>query len=89
MIGFLGGVFVMYLAFCIVLINKYGEPIFGALMGGQQLYETAEAITYSVIPPYLPFLAIGISVVVGLISGYFPARRATRISAIEAMRSEG
>lgn len=90
MIGFLGGVFGNVLGFFASwLINKYGEPIFGALMGGQQFYETAEAITYSVIPPYLPFLAIGISVVVGLISGYFPARRATRISAIEAMRSEG
>jgi len=44
--------------------------------------------TYSIIPFYLPFLGLGISIVVGLLSGYFPARRATKISAIEAMRTE-
>ncbi len=90
MIGFLGGILGNALGFLASwLINRFGEPIFGALMGGQQLYESTEAITYSVIPPYLPFVALAISVVVGLISGYFPARRATKISAIEAMRSEG
>jgi ABC-type antimicrobial peptide transport system permease subunit len=89
MIGFLGGVVGVgfgYLAS--YLINKYGQPLFGALMtGGRPMGDVAEA-TYSIIPFYLPLLGLTISVVVGLLSGYFPARRATKISAIEAMRTE-
>ncbi len=45
--------------------------------------------TFAVIPFYLPFAAIGLSVLVGVLSGYFPARRATKIRTIEAMKSEG
>lgn len=89
MIGFIGGttgVGISYLAS--FLINKYGGPIFGALMGGGMATGDMTAATYSIIPPYLPLLGLGISVGVGLLSGYFPARRATKISAIEAMRTE-
>lgn len=89
MIGFIGGVIgvgVSYLAS--FLINRYGAPIFGALMsGGAPMGEMTEA-TYSIIPPHLPLIGLGISIGVGLLSGYFPARRATKISAIEAMRTE-
>ncbi len=88
-IGLLGGVTGVGLGYLAsYLINKYGQPLFGALMtGGQPMGDVAEA-TYSIIPIYLPLLGLGISVVVGLLSGYFPARRATKISAIEAMRTE-
>ena len=89
MIGFVGGVTgvgISYLAS--YLINKYGQPIFGALMSGGQPMDTVEAATYSIIPIYLAFVGLGISICVGLLSGYFPARRATKISAIEAMRTE-
>ncbi len=86
LIGGLSGVGFSYLAS--YLINKYGQPLFGALMtGGQPMGDVAEA-TYSIIPIYLPVLGLGISIIVGLVSGYFPARRATKISAIEAMRTE-
>jgi ABC-type antimicrobial peptide transport system permease subunit len=44
---------------------------------------------FSIIPIYLPLVSLAISIAVGLISGYFPARRATKISAIEAMKTEG
>lgn len=88
MIGFIGGVVgVGFSYLASYLINKYGQPLFGALMtGGQPMGDVAA--TYSIIPIYLPLLGLGISVVVGLLSGYFPARRATKISAIEAMRTE-
>lgn len=87
MIGFLGGVIGVGLSYLAsFLINKYGQPLFGALMSGGA---PAEGVaTYSIIPFYLPFLGLGISIGVGLLSGYFPARRATKISAIEAMRTE-
>ena len=93
LIGFLGGVFGVILAYIFsFLINKYGQPIFGKLMPGAFTYvgqaETTAA-TISIIPPYLPLLALAISTGVGLVFGYFPARRATKISAIEAMKNEG
>ena len=89
MIGLIGGVTGVGLGYLAsYLINKYGQPLFGALMtGGAPMGNVAEA-TYSIIPFYLPIMGLGISVVVGLLSGYFPARRATKISAIEAMRTE-
>lgn len=89
MIGLIGGISGVGLGyFASYLINKYGQPLFGALMsGGRPMGDVAET-TYSIIPIYLPLLGLGISVVVGLLSGYFPARRATKISAIEAMRTE-
>jgi len=89
MIGFLGGIIGVGFSFLAsFLINRYGQPLFGALMSGGSQPAEGIAATYSIIPFYLPFLGLGISVVVGLLSGYFPARRATKISAIEAMRTE-
>lgn len=88
MIGFIGGmVGVGFSYLASYLINEYGQPLFGALMtGGQPMGDVGA--TYSIIPFYLPILGLGISIIVGLLSGYFPARRATKISAIEAMRTE-
>lgn len=89
MIGFLGGTVGVGLGYLAsYLINKYGQPLFGALMTGGSPMGNVEGATYSIIPIYLPLLGLGISIVVGLLSGYFPARRATKISAIEAMRTE-
>lgn len=89
MIGFLGGILGVGLGYITsFLINKYGQPLFGALMSGGMPSSNVAEPTYSIIPLYLPLLGLGISVVVGLLSGYFPARRATKISAIEAMRTE-
>ncbi|NLJ96013.1 MAG: ABC transporter permease [Clostridiales bacterium] len=89
MIGFIGGVAGVGISFLAsYLINKYGQPIFGALMSGGAPMGDVPGATYSIIPLYLPLLGLGISVGVGLLSGYFPARRATKISAIEAMRTE-
>ncbi len=93
LIGFMGGVIGVVLAYVFShLINKYGQPIFGKLMPGAftYMYDSAGATsaTISIIPPYLPLLALAISTGVGIVFGYFPARRATKISAIEAMKNE-
>lgn len=90
-IGLIGGVIgigVSYIAsFC---INKFGGPLFAQLMSGGPMFgQEGEASQYSVIPVWLPFLAILFAIGIGVLSGYFPARRATKISAIEAMKSEG
>jgi len=42
----------------------------------------------SVIPLWLIVMAILFATVIGLVSGYLPARRATKISALEAIRNE-
>jgi len=88
MIGMFGGLLGIGLGYIAsFLVNKFGQPIFGALMSGNYMYDMANT-TFSIIPIYLPFMALGISIAVGVISGYFPARRATKISSIEAMRTE-
>ena len=88
MIGLMGGlvgILVSYVASW--AINKFGQPLFESLMSGMMGAGTESK--FSQIPFWLPFLAAGFSIVVGVISGYFPAKRATKISAIEAMKTEG
>ncbi|HKM00354.1 MAG TPA: FtsX-like permease family protein [Mobilitalea sp.] len=87
MLGFFGGLLGVgcgYIAS--YLLNKYGQPLFGSL---SVQITTATSTKFSIIPIYLPFLAVALSTGVGLIFGYFPARRATKISSIEAMKNEG
>ncbi|NLK27162.1 MAG: ABC transporter permease [Clostridiales bacterium] len=89
MIGFIGGIIGIGLGYLSSwLINKFGQPLFGALMSGNYMYDM-ENTSFSIVPIYLPLAALAISIMVGLLSGYFPARRATRISAIEAMKTDG
>jgi len=89
MIGLFGGVIGIALGCASSWgINKFGAPIFKALMSGNYMYDMTNT-KFSIIPLYLPLMALALSIVVGLLSGYFPARRATKISAIEAMKTEG
>lgn len=88
-IGFIGGMIGVGASYVLAhLLNKYGGAFLGSLMsltGG-----SAEAgAAYCMIPFWLPFAALVVAVLVGVFSGYIPARRATKISAIEAMKSEG
>lgn len=88
-IGLFGGIIGIILGYISSWgINKFGGPVFGALMSGNNMYDMANT-KFSIIPIYLPLAALAISIAVGLVSGYFPARRATKISAIEAMKTEG
>ena len=87
-IGAIGGVLGIGLSYLLsYLLNHYGGPTIGASMGLP--LEEDGSMTLSVIPIWLSLLALGFAFLVGVISGYFPARRATKISAIEAMKSEG
>ena len=43
----------------------------------------------SIIPIWLALSALGFAILIGVISGLYPAKKATKIRAIEAMRTEG
>ena len=58
------------------------ELIKQALIGGENVTRV------SVIKPELIIFALVFSVLVGLVSGYQPANKAVKISALEAIRNE-
>jgi ABC-type antimicrobial peptide transport system permease subunit len=92
-IGFCGGLFGSALSVAASTAMNRIESIRTALsnMGGTgNMYYSpqVEQGDMSVIPLWLIVVAIIFSTVVGLVSGYFPARRATKISALEAIRNE-
>ena len=93
-IGLLGGVLGLIFSFIIsVGINLFS---FGAVGGGGVTWELikqaligGENVTrVSVIKPELILFALVFSVLVGLVSGYQPANKAVKISALEAIRNE-
>ncbi len=87
LIGLIGGIIGIGISYGVSFaINKYGQPIFAAIMQTSAVYDV-DGAKFSVIPFWLPFAAALFGMLVGVISGYFPARRATKISAIEAMKT--
>ena len=85
--GLMGGIIGVILSYIASFaINKFGGSLMQAL--NNSMTYGSEATKLSVIPWYLPILASAFAVAVGVISGYYPASKATKISAIEAMKSE-
>lgn len=81
LIGLLGGItgigFSSLLSF---ILNKFAN--FGNFMG------MGPGTKISIIPVWLIFAALGFSIVIGVTSGYYPAKRATKLSALDAIRTE-
>ncbi len=85
LIGAIGGVLGVGLSFLIsYVLNKSGISFMGTL--NQELQEFQSAV--SLITPELAVAALVFAALVGLLSGYFPARRAMRLSALSAIRTE-
>lgn len=82
MIGFIGGIIGIGLSLGVSYMFNNVESLSNAL-GGR-----VEGTALSVIPPWLILVAIVFSTMVGLVSGYFPARRATKVSVLEAIKNE-
>jgi len=81
MIGTIGGLVGIGLSYgASYVLNKVGVSIMGRY-GGPADY-------ISVIPVWLAVAAIIFATAVGIVSGFYPALRATKISALEAIRTE-
>lgn len=85
MIGLLGGFIGLMLSYGLsALLNTVLGPMFTGAMGGI----SGEQPMISVIPIWLGLAALLFSIFVGLVSGYYPAKKATKLSAIEAIRTQ-
>ncbi|WP_164995805.1 ABC transporter permease [Miniphocaeibacter massiliensis] len=86
-IGLIGGVLSIAFSYLVsYILNTTGMGLGGVtemMMTGE-----GEKTLVSYIPFWLPFVGVVFSTIVGLVSGYLPSRRATKISAIEAIRSQ-
>lgn len=82
--GFIGCIISYLVSFAMNMAAVGGSVLSDELgmMGG------SEAGRLSIIPPWLAVFAILFSVVLGLGSGFYPANKAVRISALEAIRNE-
>ena len=88
-IGFLGGLFGVGLSLGVShFLNTAGVGILGDTMGGMEWLTGDLEVVTSLITPWLCGVALAFATLIGLVSGYFPARRATRISALDAIRTD-
>jgi|LSQX01.2.fsa_nt_gb ABC-type antimicrobial peptide transport system permease subunit len=85
MIGFFGGLLGLAFSYgASAVLNRFA----GGLFGGGYYYGGGEESIVSLIPPWLALLALGFATLVGIISGFMPARRAMKLSALEAIKTE-
>ena len=80
-IGFFGGVIGLIISLLV------GKVLNGFLDGGMIFGGGGQGGNMIAISPLLAIVGVGFSSLVGVLAGYIPARRATKLSAIEALRS--
>ncbi|MCM3758883.1 FtsX-like permease family protein [Sporosarcina aquimarina] len=86
-IGIIGTVIAVLLSYAISILANYILPlIVGAALGEEDFNELN--VTFSIIPWQLVVIASAISIGVAMISGWRPARKATQIDVIDALRRE-
>lgn len=79
-IGLLGGVAGVALSFLLsFVVNKVAPAI---------MADFGEGTKISMIPPWLVLLSIVFSTIIGMVAGFFPAQRATKLSPLAAIRNE-
>ena len=98
-IGFIGGVtgsvvslvisFVLNnLTLIMAILGGGGGGGVSDMMGSMGYYGGGMGSAVSVVPPWLVLLALTFATLIGLVAGILPAARATKISALEAIRHE-
>lgn len=80
-IGFGGGVFGVGFS---LLVSK----LVNILSAGQDAGMGGNMGMMSSIPMWLCFVALGFATIVGILAGYFPAKRAMKLSALSAIKTE-
>ncbi len=81
LIGFIGGLFGVSISLIISkIINSTGSQLLNMVRYGDS--------KISSIPLWLCLSSLAFSALVGIVSGYFPARRAMKLSALSAIRTE-
>lgn len=82
-IGLSGGILGIAFSYGIsILLNNL------ATSGVLASFTAGEGMPISVIPIWLAICGAGFSTLIGLVSGFYPALRATRLSALEAIKNE-
>lgn len=82
-IGFIGGVIGVVLSFILsIIVNRFIAPTYMEDNG----FDVTMKI--SVIPLWLVLSAIAFATVIGMLAGFFPAQRATKLSPLAAIRNE-
>ena len=89
-IGIIGGIFGVALALGVSYgMNNFDIAFLDNLgLGAPDWATGGERGTISLITPWLCGLALAVAAGVGLVSGFFPAWRATRLSALAAIRGD-
>lgn len=82
-IGLLGGIIGLLLSYGLSYgLNSAGFALMGFMSPG------GEGVKTSIIPLWLSLSAMLFTTIIGLVSGFYPARRAMNLSALEAIRKE-
>lgn len=98
-IGLFGGIVGIILSYIAsFILNTVGISILDSGGGGGNMgmgmrmgmggMGAEQSSRISVIPPWLALFAVVFAIFIGLISGFSPARRAMKLSALEAIKSE-
>jgi len=82
-IGITGGTFGLALSYLLsYLLNMLSGTALGSIFGG------GPGSNISIIPLWLAAAAVMFAIFVGLASGFYPARRAMKLSALDAIKTE-
>ena len=79
--GILGGIFG-------VLAGWIAGKMLGVILSAFAVIKGVGYVDVSYIPPLFVIFVLVLSFVVGVVTGIYPARRATKISALDALRYE-
>ncbi|QPQ29007.1 ABC transporter permease [Lysinibacillus sp. JNUCC 51] len=86
-IGVIGTLIAVAISYVISFVANAALPLILKAATGEDAFGRNE-ITFSLIPWQLVLIASAISIGVAMISGYRPARKATKIDVIQALRQE-
>ena len=86
MIGFIGGIAGIIISFIIsILMNTVLSEAIGMALGGV-FWGAGQGTSISIIPWWVAVAALGFATSIGMAAGFYPAKRAMNLSALESLR---